>query len=88
MLIEGKQHYNMMIKRREAFTLAAFHEGLRRYTPADFAPQTDEGKIRAMAILNKVPIVTTITGAYAAAKAIVAMQKREWGVKPLQAYFA
>ena len=41
-----------------------------------------------MAILSKVPIVTTITGANAAAKAILAMQKAEWQVKPLQAYFA
>jgi carbamoyl-phosphate synthase large subunit len=57
-------------------------------TPTKKGPQTDEGKIRAMAILNKVPIVTTITGANAAAKAILAMQKSEWSVKPLQAYFA
>jgi len=31
-------------------------------------------KIRAMAVLNKIPIVTTITGAHAAAKAILAIQ--------------
>ena len=40
-----------------------------------------------MAVLNKVPIVTTITGANAAARAIAAMQKEDWGVKPLQEYF-
>ena len=55
-------------------------------TPTRKGPQTDEGKIRAMAVLNKVPIVTTITGANAAARAIVAMQKRQWGVRPLQEY--
>ena len=37
-------------------------------TPTKKGPQTDEGKIRAMAVLNKVPIVTTITGANAAAQ--------------------
>ena len=57
-------------------------------TPTRKGPQTDEGKIRAMAVLNKVPIVTTITGATAAARAIGAMQAEEWGVKPLQEYFA
>jgi carbamoyl-phosphate synthase large subunit len=56
-------------------------------TPTRKGPQTDEGKIRAMSVLNKVPIVTTITGAHAAAKAILAMQKEEWGVRPLQEYF-
>jgi carbamoyl-phosphate synthase large subunit len=55
-------------------------------TPTKKGPQTDEGAIRAMAILNKVPIVTTITGAHAAAKAIEALQKGDWGVKPLQEY--
>ncbi len=56
-------------------------------TPTKKGPQTDEGKIRAMAVLNKVPIVTTITGANAAAQAIQAMQKEDWGVQPLQEYF-
>jgi hypothetical protein len=40
-----------------------------------------------MAVLNKVPIVTTITGATAAARAIAALRQEEWGVKPLQEYF-
>ena len=56
-------------------------------TPTRKGPQTDEGKIRSMAVLNKVPIVTTITGATAAGRAIAAMQQEEWGVKPLQEYF-
>jgi len=37
-------------------------------------------------VLNKVPIVTTITGASAAARAIEAMQAEDWSVKPLQEY--
>jgi carbamoyl-phosphate synthase large subunit len=57
-------------------------------TPTRKGPQTDEGKIRSLAVLNKVPIVTTITGASAATKAIQAMQKEQWGVRPLQEYFA
>jgi carbamoyl-phosphate synthase large subunit len=56
-------------------------------TPTRKGPQTDEGKIRALAVLNKVPIVTTITGANAAARAIAAIQKEDWGVQPLQEYF-
>jgi carbamoyl-phosphate synthase large subunit len=57
-------------------------------TPTKKGPQTDEGKIRALAVLNKVPIVTTITGANAVARAIIALQKQDWGVRPLQSYFA
>jgi carbamoyl-phosphate synthase large subunit len=55
-------------------------------TPTRKGPQTDEGKIRAMSVLHKVPIVTTLTGASAAVRAIAAMQKGEWDVRPLQDY--
>src|SRR5204863_564832 len=57
-------------------------------TPTRKGPQTDEGKIRAMSVLYRIPIVTTITGANAAVKAIAELQKRDWQVKPLQSYFA
>jgi len=57
-------------------------------TPTRKGPQTDEGKIRAMAITHRVPIITTLTGARAAAAAIKEMQKGELTVRPLQAYFA
>jgi carbamoyl-phosphate synthase large subunit len=56
-------------------------------TPTKKGPMTDEGKIRAMSVLYKVPIVTTIAGASAAARAIKAIQTDGWDVKPLQAYF-
>jgi carbamoyl-phosphate synthase large subunit len=56
-------------------------------TPTKKGPATDEGKIRAMSVLNKIPIFTTITAASAAAKAIKAIKESGWGVKPLQAYF-
>jgi carbamoyl-phosphate synthase large subunit len=55
-------------------------------TPTKKGPQTDEGKIRALATLHKVPIVTTLTGANAAARAIQTLQKGDWGVRPLQEY--
>ena len=55
-------------------------------TPTKKGPATDEGKIRASSVLHKVPIVTTLTGAHAAAQAIVAIQKSGWDVKPLQEY--
>ncbi len=57
-------------------------------TPTRKGPQTDEGKIRALAVINKVPIVTTATGANAAARAIQAMQANDWDVRPLQDYFS
>jgi carbamoyl-phosphate synthase large subunit len=56
-------------------------------TPTKKGPQTDEGKIRAMAVLHRVTIITTLTGANAATRAIQAIKQRGWGVKPLQAYF-
>jgi carbamoyl-phosphate synthase large subunit len=56
-------------------------------TPTRKGPNTDEGKIRAMAVMHRVPIVTTITGAVAAARAIKVIQANGWGVKPLQDYF-
>jgi carbamoyl-phosphate synthase large subunit len=57
-------------------------------TPTKKGPATDEGKIRAMAVASRIPILTTITAASAAARAIKALQDGGWSVKPLQAYFA
>ena len=56
-------------------------------TPTRKGPTTDEGVIRSLAVLNKVPIVTTMTGAHAVARAIEALQKTGWNVQPLQDYF-
>jgi carbamoyl-phosphate synthase large subunit len=55
-------------------------------TPTKKGPATDEGKIRSMAVLHKVPMITTLTGARAAASAIKALQQGDWGVRPLQEY--
>jgi carbamoyl-phosphate synthase large subunit len=55
-------------------------------TPTKKGPATDEGKIRAASVMNRVPTFTTLTAASAATQAIEALQKSGWGVKPLQAY--
>ena len=79
-LSEGRPNIKDFIKNKKVHLIIN--------TPTRKGPQTDEGKIRSLAVLNKVPIVTTIAGANAAARAIQAMQKEEWGVRPLQDYFA
>ena len=56
-------------------------------TPTNKGPQTDEGRIRAMAVLHKIPMITTIPGAVAAARAIASLRADAWSVKPLQEYF-
>ena len=57
-------------------------------TPTTKGPKTDEGKIRAAAVMNKIPIITTVTGADAAAEAIVTLQKSDWTVRSIQEYYA
>jgi carbamoyl-phosphate synthase large subunit len=65
-------------------------------TPTRRGPTSDEGKIRAMATLHNVPLITTLTGAEAAASAIAALRAApgsqaspddSWTVRPLQEYF-
>ena len=55
-------------------------------TPTRKGPNTDEGKIRAASVMNRVPTFTTLTAASAVVDAIEALQKTGWDVKPLQAY--
>ncbi|MEM8875907.1 MAG: ATP-grasp domain-containing protein [Planctomycetota bacterium] len=55
-------------------------------TPTRKGPTTDEGKIRALTVRNRVPIITTMTAAFAAARAIESLQQGDWDVKPLQDY--
>jgi carbamoyl-phosphate synthase large subunit len=78
-LSEGRPNIKDYIKNRKVHLLIN--------TPTKKGPQTDEGKIRSMAVLNKVPIVTTTTGAMAAARAIKELRKGDWDVRPLQEYF-
>jgi carbamoyl-phosphate synthase large subunit len=56
-------------------------------TPTRKGPSTDEGKIRAMSVVYRVPIVTTVAGASAVARAIKAIKETGWNVKPLQSYY-
>ncbi len=65
-------------------------------TPTKRGPATDEGKIRAMATLRQVPIITTMTAADAVLAAIAALRAGAtpdlpahlaWTVAPLQEYF-
>ena len=56
-------------------------------TPTRTGADTDEGRIRAMAVLNRVPMITTGTGAVAAVKAITALKAGNWSVHSLQDAF-
>ena len=55
-------------------------------TPAGQAPRADEVKIRTTAVYTNTPIMTTISGAKAAALGIAALRKSGYGVKTLQEY--
>ncbi len=56
-------------------------------TPVRKGITSDEGVLRAMAVRFNVPMITTITGAVAAVKAISALRSGRWGVQTLQEYF-
>jgi carbamoyl-phosphate synthase large subunit len=56
-------------------------------TPTRKGSATDEGKIRALAVINRVPMMTTVTAARATAEAILELQKGDWDVRALQEYF-
>ncbi|MCH2132528.1 MAG: carbamoyl-phosphate synthase large subunit [Phycisphaerales bacterium] len=56
-------------------------------TPTRTGADTDEGRIRAMAVLNRVPMITTGTGALAAVRAISALRAGDWSVNALQDAF-
>ena len=77
-LTEGRPNIRDLIKNQQVQLIIN--------TPSRKGPETDEGKIRAMAVLHKVSMLTTITAANAAAKSIPAMQAERWTVRPLQDY--
>ena len=56
-------------------------------TPTKAGPQGPEGKIRSAAVMHSIPIFMTLTAAIAATEAIAALQKSDWGVRPLQDYY-
>src|SRR5437660_1182724 len=55
-------------------------------TPAGQSPRADEVKIRTTAVYTGTPIMTTISGAKAAALGIAALRKNGYGVRTLQEY--
>ncbi|MCI0365012.1 MAG: carbamoyl-phosphate synthase large subunit, partial [Phycisphaerales bacterium] len=56
-------------------------------TPTRKGANTDEGRIRATAVRNNVPMITTITGARAIVQAIAALRAGSWSVAAMQDYF-
>ncbi len=55
-------------------------------TPAGQTPRADEVKIRTTAVYTGTPIMTTLSGAKAAALGIAALRSSGYGVKTLQEY--
>ena len=55
-------------------------------TPSGATPRGDEVKIRTTAVYTGTPIMTTLSGAKAAALGIAALQRQGYGVKTLQEY--
>jgi carbamoyl-phosphate synthase large subunit len=55
-------------------------------TPAGESPRADEVKIRTTAVYTGTPIMTTLSGAKAAARGIVALKKSGYSVQTLQEY--
>ena len=56
-------------------------------TPTRKGGDTDEGRIRAMAVRSHVPMITTLTGAQAAVQAIAALRAGDWSVSAMQDVF-
>ena len=56
-------------------------------TPSGQTPREDEVKIRTTAVYTNTPIMTTLSGARAAALGIAALRKSGYEVKPIQEYF-
>ena len=56
-------------------------------TPTRKGGETDEGRIRAMAVRCRVPMITTMTGARAAVQAITALRAGSWSVAAMQDIF-
>jgi carbamoyl-phosphate synthase large subunit len=55
-------------------------------TPSGATPRADEVRIRSTAVMTNTPIITTLSGAKAAAMAIGALQKRGYEVRTVQEY--
>ena len=77
-LLEGRPNVIDLLKNKEIQLVIN--------TPSGAAPREDEVKIRTTAIYTGTPIMTTLSGAKAAARGIAAIKKSGYGVKTLQEY--
>jgi carbamoyl-phosphate synthase large subunit len=77
-LSEGRPNSVDMLKNREIQLVIN--------TPAGQAPRADEVRIRTTAVYTGTPIMTTLSGARAAALGIAALKKSGYAVKTLQEY--
>ena len=77
-LLEGRPNVIDLLKNKEIQLVIN--------TPSGAAPREDEVKIRTTAIYTGTPIMTTLSGAQAAARGIAALKKSGYGVKTLQEY--
>ena len=78
-LSEGRPNAVDLLKNREIHLVIN--------TPSGQTPREDEVKIRTTAVYTNTPIMTTLSGAKAAALGIAALRKSGYGVKPIQEYF-
>jgi carbamoyl-phosphate synthase large subunit len=77
-LLEGRPNVVDLIKNKEIQLVIN--------TPAGQSPRSDEIKIRTTAVYTNTPIMTTLSGAKAAALGIAALKKSGYGVRTVQEY--
>jgi carbamoyl-phosphate synthase large subunit len=77
-LLEGRPNVIDLLKNKEIQFVIN--------TPSGAVPREDEVKIRTTAIYTGIPIMTTLSGAKAAASGIAALKKSGYSVKTLQEY--
>jgi carbamoyl-phosphate synthase large subunit len=77
-LLEGRPNVIDLLKNKEIQLVIN--------TPSGAAPREDEIKIRTTAVYTGTPIMTTISGAKAAALGIAALKKSGYAVKTVQEY--
>jgi carbamoyl-phosphate synthase large subunit len=77
-LMEGRPNAIDLLKNREIQLVIN--------TPSGQVPRADEVKIRTTAVYTNTPIMTTLSGARAAALGVAALRKRGYSVQTLQEY--
>ena len=77
-LLEGRPNVIDLLKNKEIQLVIN--------TPSGATPRADEVKIRTTAVYTGTPIMTTLSGAKAAALGIAALKKSGYAVKTVQEY--